>query len=238
MRVKYDSRLYGPRVRGSKDPLSIPFLKKYLAFAKQRFSSPEMTPEASEAIAEYYADLRNSSEVQALPVTVRTLETIIRLACAHAKVRLSPFVELKDVEEVQSIVDMILKSDPSATNEKPGNHSRRGDRRTKRARDDEDDDDDDDDDMSEDLSDDEEEEARTSREEPGRGSAQVSVEDIRSVVMELGHLNSGSASITGVIATLKSRKIEVTREAVVSVLNELESADKITMEGEDFYLST
>lgn len=36
---------------------------------------------------EYYADLRNSQEVKALPVTVRTLETIIRLSCAHAKAR-------------------------------------------------------------------------------------------------------------------------------------------------------
>jgi hypothetical protein len=36
--------------------------------------------------AEYYADLRNSQEVKALPVTVRSLETIIRLSCAHAKV--------------------------------------------------------------------------------------------------------------------------------------------------------
>lgn len=33
-------------------------------------SAPELTAEASEAIAEYYADLRNSQEVKALPVTV------------------------------------------------------------------------------------------------------------------------------------------------------------------------
>lgn len=32
--------------------------------------APELTPEASEAIAEYYADLRNSQDVKALPVTV------------------------------------------------------------------------------------------------------------------------------------------------------------------------
>ena len=134
MRVKYDARLYGPRVAGTKDPLSIPFLKKYLAFARQRFSAPEMTPEATEAIAEYYAELRNSPDVAALPVTVRTLETIIRLASAHAKVRLSPLVEISDVDEVISIVDLILKSDPSA-NEAGRVPSNPQDNRTKRVRD-------------------------------------------------------------------------------------------------------
>lgn len=155
----------------------MPFLKKYIAFAKQRFAAPELSPEASDAIAggcarlsatwvarcraggrcvsrtigymsgpqpsllvvglaatldsctglwgglqdasvtphpiwpsslnlptgpcpapsppaEYYADLRNSQEVKALPVTVRTLETIIRLSSAHAKVGTSCWVQL------------------------------------------------------------------------------------------------------------------------------------------------
>ncbi|EFN53439.1 hypothetical protein CHLNCDRAFT_25737 [Chlorella variabilis] len=86
MYVKYDARLYGTRKPGQKEPLSLPFLKKYIAFAKQRFAAPELSPEASDAISEYYADLRNSQEVKSLPVTVRTLETVIRLSCAHAKV--------------------------------------------------------------------------------------------------------------------------------------------------------
>jgi len=132
-RVKYDARLYGARRPGQKDPLSLPFLKKYIAFAKQRFASPDLTTEASESIAEYYAELRNSNEVKALPVTVRTLETIIRLACAHAKVRLSAFVEKSDVEEVMSLMDLIMKSDPSAQEIRKAT-ARREDGRTKRPR--------------------------------------------------------------------------------------------------------
>jgi len=237
MRVKYDSRLYGPRTPGTKDPLSMPFLKKYLAYAKQRFSAPELTPEATEAIAEYYADLRNSSEVQALPVTVRTLETIIRLACAHAKVRLSPQVELKDVEEVQSIVDMILKSDPSATHEKSG-RSRRSDNRTKRTRD-EDDEDEDSDDVSDESSEDDADDGAPiqNRNNVSKGK-KASKEDIRKMVLDLGDTNNGNANVTGLVASLKAKKLEVSIEMVRDVLKELERADKISLDGDDFYIAT
>lgn len=235
MRVKYDSRLYGPRTPGAKDPLSIPFLKKYLAYAKQRFSAPELTPEATEAIAEYYADLRNSSEVQALPVTVRTLETIIRLACAHAKVRLSPHVELKDVEEVQSIVDMILKSDPSATQEKSG-RSRRSDNRTKRTRED---DDDDSDDLSDESSEDDGDDAAPIQHRNNVSkSKKASKEDIKKMILDLGDINRGNANVTGLIASLKAKNLEVSIETVRDVLKELEGADKISLDGDDFYIAT
>ena len=238
MRVKYDARLYGPRQPNTKDPLSLPFLKKYLAFAKQRFSAPEVTPEASEAIAEYYADLRNSSEVKALPVTVRTLETIIRLTCAHAKVRLSPIVELKDVEEVQAIMDMILKSDPNSE-DAIATKGRREENRTKRTRDideDEDESEDSEFEADEDNAAPVENRRRSSR---YTGPSEAEVKDvIRSIVMELGQMNSGSASVTGISATLRSRSIEASRETILEVLKELEDADKILMDGEDFYLSS
>lgn len=237
MRVKYDSRLYGPRLPGAKDPLSIPFLKKYLAFAKQRFSAPEMTPEATEAIAEYYADLRNSSEVQALPVTVRTLETIIRLACAHAKVRLSALVEMKDVEEVQSIVDMILKSDPSATHEKTG-RSKRSDNRTKRTRDDDDDEEESDDFSEESSEDDADDDAPAQPRNTVSGVRNASTEDIRKAILDLGATNSGNANITCLVANLKANNLEASLEMVREVLTELEQADKISLDGDDFYIAT
>jgi len=186
MRVKYDVRLYGPRRPGQKDPLSLSFLKKYIAFAKQRFSAPELTPEATEAISEYYAELRNSAEVKALPVTVRSLETMIRLACAHAKVRLSPFVERSDVDEIISLMDLILKSDPSAQEVRKAavDSRRREDGRTKRTResgggagDDSSSDDDEDDDgdaaaeMEEELQQDDDEDAGPSNRRTARAAA-------------------------------------------------------------------
>lgn len=46
-----------------------------------------LTPAANDLIADYYTELRAGGGDRALPITVRTLETIIRLATAHAKVR-------------------------------------------------------------------------------------------------------------------------------------------------------
>lgn len=42
-----------------------------------------------EAIADFYTELRGASQENALPITVRTLETIIRLSTATAKARLA-----------------------------------------------------------------------------------------------------------------------------------------------------
>jgi DNA replication licensing factor MCM3 len=49
----------------------------------------ELTAGAMEAISEFYSQLRANSEHLTLPITVRTLETIIRLSTAAAKARMS-----------------------------------------------------------------------------------------------------------------------------------------------------
>ncbi|KCV69575.1 minichromosome maintenance protein 3 [Fonticula alba] len=80
--------------------LTIPFVKKYIHYAKSMVK-PTLTPEAQEAISRYFTDLRNSNnpkEHRSLPVTARSLETLIRLATASAKARLSPEVVLSDAE--------------------------------------------------------------------------------------------------------------------------------------------
>ena len=49
----------------------------------------ELTAGAMEAISEFYSELRANSEHLTLPITVRTLETIIRISTAAAKARMS-----------------------------------------------------------------------------------------------------------------------------------------------------
>ncbi|OMO66573.1 Mini-chromosome maintenance, DNA-dependent ATPase [Corchorus capsularis] len=111
--VKYNRMLHGRKTdRGRKrDTLTIKFLKKYIHYAKHRIQ-PELTDEASEQIATAYAELRNSSSNAktggTLPITARTLETIIRLSTAHAKMKLSRKVTKTDVDAALKILNFAI----------------------------------------------------------------------------------------------------------------------------------
>lgn len=115
---KYDAMLHSGVTlssgRGSnKKPevLSIPFMKKYIQYSKNRIK-PVLTQEASDRIADIYVGLRNDemegNQRRTSPLTVRTLETIIRLATAHAKSRLSNRVEERDAVAAESILRFAL----------------------------------------------------------------------------------------------------------------------------------
>lgn len=72
------------------------FLRKYLHFAKTRIQ-PRLTTEAREWIATGYTELRQNAQ---RVVTARSLESLIRLATAHAKARLSDTVEAQPDAQV------------------------------------------------------------------------------------------------------------------------------------------
>lgn len=89
------------------DVLSQDFLRKYIYYAKRKIK-PELTEEAREFIANAYAEMRSKQDDKTLPVTARSLETIIRLSSAHAKCRLSQSVEIKDCQEAMDILAFAL----------------------------------------------------------------------------------------------------------------------------------
>eukprot|EP00529_Nitzschia_sp_RCC80_P009905 CAMPEP_0113508534 /NCGR_PEP_ID=MMETSP0014_2-20120614/37069_1 /TAXON_ID=2857 /ORGANISM="Nitzschia sp." /LENGTH=789 /DNA_ID=CAMNT_0000404255 /DNA_START=22 /DNA_END=2391 /DNA_ORIENTATION=+ /assembly_acc=CAM_ASM_000159 len=92
----------------SDDILQHDFLRKFLYFAKSRIN-PELTEGAREFIADRYAEMRCRQDERTLPVTARTLETVIRLATAHAKARLSRTVEASpDCEVAMEILGFAL----------------------------------------------------------------------------------------------------------------------------------
>ncbi|KAG9103081.1 MCM DNA helicase complex subunit [Ceratobasidium sp. 370] len=91
--------------------LSIPFVKKYIQYAKGK-PAPALTKGAADWIVQVYASLRNDelegNNKKTSPLTARTLETLIRLATAHAKARLSPKVEERDAMAAEEILKFAL----------------------------------------------------------------------------------------------------------------------------------
>ena len=89
--------------------LSIEFLKKFLFYAKKHAErrAPALSAEARARVAAHYVDLRSGlgSGADAKPVTVRTLETFIRLATAHAKVYLQRAVTAEDVDAAMALMN-------------------------------------------------------------------------------------------------------------------------------------
>ncbi|PKS11586.1 hypothetical protein jhhlp_003351 [Lomentospora prolificans] len=115
---KYDPLLHAGVTRTSgrgqnKKPevLSIPFMKKYIQYAKSRIK-PILTQDAADRIGEIYVGLRNDeiegNQRRTSPLTVRTLETLIRLSTAHAKARLSNRIEERDALAAEAILRFAL----------------------------------------------------------------------------------------------------------------------------------
>ncbi|XP_017312089.1 MCM3 minichromosome maintenance deficient 3 (S. cerevisiae), like isoform X1 [Ictalurus punctatus] len=97
---KKDNVLHGHRKKKEKI-VTMEFIRKYIHVAK--LVKPVLTQEASDYIAEEYTKLRSHDQVnndlaRTMPVTARALETMIRLATAHAKARMSKSIELADAE--------------------------------------------------------------------------------------------------------------------------------------------
>jgi DNA replication licensing factor MCM3 len=87
--------------------ISIPFIKKYIQYAKKRIQ-PVLTKGAADHVIATYSALRNDeltgNKRRTSPITPRTLETLIRLSTSHAKARLSNRVEEKDAKHAEAIL--------------------------------------------------------------------------------------------------------------------------------------
>ena len=99
----------GKRAAGptSSEYVSVEFLRKYIAYAKNQ-PAPRLSEKTIDAIAEVYSSMRqqaaNGDSRFSLAVTPRTLEAIIRLATAHAKLYLRSTVEPSDVAAVHEVL--------------------------------------------------------------------------------------------------------------------------------------
>jgi DNA replication licensing factor MCM3 len=116
----YNKLLHGSRPI---ELLQTSFLRKYIQFVRQRKVIPTLTDEAVHRIAEEYTHLRMTEGSRTLPITARLLETMIRLATAHAKSRLSASVELSDCEIALGLLRYALYNDASVPDSKKDDSS-------------------------------------------------------------------------------------------------------------------
>ncbi|KAK0618040.1 MCM2/3/5 family-domain-containing protein [Bombardia bombarda] len=96
------------------DILPIEFLTTYISYARANIH-PTITSEAGRALTDAYVEMRKlGQDVRAqekrITATTRQLESMIRLAEAHAKMRLSPVVTAADVHEAVRLIRTALKT--------------------------------------------------------------------------------------------------------------------------------
>jgi len=82
------------------DVIDNDLLKKYVSYAKQKYN-PVLGDEAIAAMKDFYVGLRNMPQIgdgpsKPIPIGARQLEAMVRLAEAHARMRLSETVDVKD----------------------------------------------------------------------------------------------------------------------------------------------
>lgn len=87
-------------------PVEFSLLKKYIAYAKK--INPVLTKPAMERIKEYYLELRRRSEAN-ITATPRTLESLIRLATARARILLRNEVLEEDALEAISLMNKMVE---------------------------------------------------------------------------------------------------------------------------------
>jgi len=87
----------------AKKMMSQELLRKYIMYARSNVQ-PVFHDMDMEKISSLYSELRKEGLSSGLPVTVRHVESIVRISEAFAKMRLSASVNVEDVDEAISVV--------------------------------------------------------------------------------------------------------------------------------------
>src|SRR5208337_4939101 len=89
-------------------PVEFSLLKKYIAYAKK--ITPTLTKEAVARLKDYYLELRNSGgDSEQIPATPRTLESLIRVASARARMLLREEVTEEDAMAATALMNRMVE---------------------------------------------------------------------------------------------------------------------------------
>lgn len=106
--AEYSEEVLNAKAVKIKPEIDPDLLRKYIAYARKTVY-PVLTDEAKKRIEDFYLSLRaRAKEDSPVPITARQLESIVRLAEASARLRLSDRVEVEDVERVIGIMERSL----------------------------------------------------------------------------------------------------------------------------------
>ena len=87
-------------------PIDQSLLRKYIAYAKNIM--PVLTPEAEERLHQFYMKMRKASEGGSIAITLRQLESLVRIAEARARAALRSEVTAEDAEAAILITSRFL----------------------------------------------------------------------------------------------------------------------------------
>lgn len=105
------SLYYAPSdARSTSDLFPLPRMAEYISYARAHVN-PELSPEAMRALVQGYMDMRrmgtsSASGRKVITATPRQLESLIRLAEAHARLHLRASVTEADVAEAQRLMNV------------------------------------------------------------------------------------------------------------------------------------
>ncbi|MHA2314335.1 MAG: minichromosome maintenance protein MCM [Candidatus Hermodarchaeia archaeon] len=103
-------QLHQQRGTAKDPPIRAELLRKYIAYAR-RSITPTLTDEALNVVKDFYLGMRKSGEREnaPVPITARQLESLIRLAEAHAKMALREKVLAEDAQAAVRLVQVTLQ---------------------------------------------------------------------------------------------------------------------------------
>lgn len=95
------------QLQSATPPFTQQFLRNYIIYAK-RFCFPRLNEIDRDKVTNFYADIRReSSVVGGIPIAVRHIESVLRMAEAYARMHLRDFVRSDDIDFA---IDMLLES--------------------------------------------------------------------------------------------------------------------------------
>jgi replicative DNA helicase Mcm len=104
LKLHQDPDFYEPEI-------STEFLRKYIAYAKQKVV-PTITNNALQEIKEFYLKMRTSGSeeggIKAIPISARQLEALVRLTEATARLRLSDKATESDAKRAIGLIEYCL----------------------------------------------------------------------------------------------------------------------------------